>query len=71
MRKGLIKINKDLYQTEDGYTLKKKYAHFGKRLNRVNHLYNPHGEYIGMPSTIKDANKQIEWYRNNIKEGQE
>lgn len=61
--KGLQKVNNDLYVSEDGYTLKKGYAHFGKRMNKVRRLYSPNGVYMGQPSTVAEANKWIKYNR--------
>ena len=63
--KGLQKINPNLYVSEDGYTLRKRYAHFGKRMNKVCSLYSPNGVYMGQPSTIADANKWIRYDRKH------
>ena len=44
--RGLQKINSDLYQTEDGYTLVKKYQILGKRMHKINKLTSPEGIYL-------------------------
>ena len=59
--RGLQKINKDLYVSEDGYRLVRKNIYRGK----IRNLYSPSGEYLGQPQTIADANK---WIREERKE---
>lgn len=61
----LVKVNKELYATEDlKYTLKKEFKSFNGRVHRIWKLYKD-GNYIAMPESVKRAKEIIKENENS------